>query len=83
MWSGTTSVSAALLWEPLRSSVRWNEYWHANPGEVVSCQLSVVSGQLSRESSPTTAHFQRFAEWIPALRQAQGKFFAGVTRFRK
>ena len=31
-----------------------------------------------RESSPQAGHFQRFAEWIPALRQAQGKLFAGM-----
>ena len=31
------------------------------------------------ESNPTTARFRRFAEWIPALRQAQGKLFAGMT----
>jgi len=28
-----------------------------------------------RESTPTTAHFQRFAEWVPA--------FAGMTRSRQ
>jgi hypothetical protein len=32
-----------------------------------------------RESNPQAAHLARFAGWIAALRQAQGKLFAGMT----
>jgi hypothetical protein len=55
--------------------LRWRQLILANTRVLVSFGMGLLSTRRSfprkRESTPWTAHFRRFAEWIPA--------FAGMT----
>jgi len=78
-------------WRPCRSETgaTWDISTELGPrgGHIWDGTLSMcrsfpprrIRGRLQRESSHSTEHFDRPAEFVPALRQAQDKLFAGMT----